>query len=56
MPKFVHRLHTIPVPEGWSVEQAWEAIVRGDRFTLGRGTWWANIVVEDDTRFVTWIR
>ena len=24
-------LHVIPIPQGWSVEQAWEAIARGDR-------------------------
>ena len=26
-------IHTIPVPRGWSVEQAWEAISRGDLLT-----------------------
>lgn len=41
-------VHTIPVPVGWSIEQAWEAISRGailPRWTLAG---WANILIEDD--------
>lgn len=26
-------VHTIPVPHGWSVEQAWEHLSRGHLFT-----------------------
>ena len=33
---------TIPVPEGWSVEQAWECIQRGDTFPR-RPNIWADI-------------
>ena len=32
-------LHTIPVPRGWSVEQAWEAIQRGDKLTDPHPDW-----------------
>jgi hypothetical protein len=37
-------IHTIPVPEGWSVEVAWEAIKNGDELPKGEKTW-ANILV-----------
>lgn len=43
-------IHTIPVPRGWSVEQAWEAISRGDLLT-DPDPGWANIEVRDG-RFV----
>ena len=39
-------VHTIPVPAGWSVEQAWEAISRGDKLP-GPTAYWANIEVRD---------
>lgn len=39
-------IHTIPVPHGWSVEQAWEAIQRGTPMQIMRGSW-ANIEVKD---------
>jgi len=39
-------IHTIPVPRGWSVEQAWEAIARGDEIT-DKNPRWANVRVED---------
>ena len=39
-------VHTIPVPEGWSVEQAHEAIRRGD--PMPPAARWANVLVEDD--------
>lgn len=32
-------LHVIPVPRGWSVEQAWEAISRGDLLTDADPAW-----------------
>jgi hypothetical protein len=35
--------HTIPVPRGWSIEQAWEAIQRGDLLTDEEPSW-ANIL------------
>jgi hypothetical protein len=40
-------IHTIPVPRGWSVEQAWEAIRRGDLLTDPEPQGWANIEVSD---------
>lgn len=39
-------VHTIPVPEGWSTEQAWEAIKRGD--TLPPPARWDNVNVPDE--------
>jgi hypothetical protein len=38
-------IHTIPVPEGWSIEQAWEAICRKDKLPAPAG--WAVICVRD---------
>ena len=38
-------IHTIPVPRGWSVEQAWEAIQRGDLLTDPEPQGWANVEV-----------
>lgn len=43
-------VHTIPVPRGWSPEQAWEAICRGDLLTDPEPQW-ANVLVKDG-RFV----
>lgn len=40
-------IHTIPVPRGWSVEQAWEAIRRGALLTDPEPQGWANIEVRD---------
>lgn len=39
-------IHTIPVPRGWSPEQAWEAIKRGDDLTDKRSRW-ANVRIEN---------
>jgi hypothetical protein len=36
-------IHTIPVPDGWSPEQAWEAIKRGDLPLPEPPQGWANI-------------
>lgn len=33
------RLDVIPVPHGWSAEQAWEAIKRGDLLTDPEPGW-----------------
>lgn len=44
------RLDVIPVPRGWSIEQAWEAIKRGDLLT-DEWPWWAVVRVVDG-RFV----
>ena len=41
-------IHTIPVPAGWSVEQAWEAISRGDELPASPEGTWANVLVEAD--------
>lgn len=36
---------SIPVPSGWSAEQSWETILRGDR--LKRGEWsWEYVMIE----------
>ena len=43
-------IHTIPVPEGWSAEQAWEAIRRGDQLPEPPQAW-VNCEVKDG-RFV----
>lgn len=39
-------VHTIPVPRGWSIEQAWEAISRGDTLKDEEPDW-ANVLVRD---------
>lgn len=39
--------HVIPVPHGWSVEQSWEAISRGDELTDPKPNW-ASIEVADN--------
>lgn len=43
-------VHVIPVPRGWSPEQAWEAIKRGDVLTDPVPSW-ANVVIRGG-RFV----
>ena len=45
------RIHTIPVPRGWSVEQSWEAIRRGDLLT-DPVPLWANVEVDPRGRMV----
>jgi hypothetical protein len=40
----VDGVHTIPVPRGWTAEQAWEAISRGDRLTDPEPVW-AHVLV-----------
>ena len=42
-------IHTIPVPRGWSVEQAWEAVKNGDKLNDPNPSW-ANVVVRDGVR------
>lgn len=39
-------VHTIPVPLGWSAEQAWETIRRGDLLSDSEPSW-VNVVVKD---------
>lgn len=41
----MREIHTIPVPRGWSVEQSWEAISRGDLLTDPEPQGWANVEV-----------
>lgn len=38
-PETADGLHVIPVPRGWSPEQAWEAIKRGDLLTDPDPAW-----------------
>ncbi len=46
-------IHTIPVPVGWSPEQAWEAIRRSDLLQHPAGEpSWVNIETTVDDRFV----
>lgn len=46
-------IHTIPVPIGWSPEQAWEAIRRGDLLEHPEGEpGWVNIQTGKDDRFL----
>jgi hypothetical protein len=40
-------VHTIAVPYGWSIEQAWEAISRGDQLPIALPVSWHNVVVSD---------
>lgn len=46
------RLNVIPVPAGWSVEQAWEAISRDVTLTDPDPDW--AVVETRDGRFVRW--
>lgn len=41
------RIHTIPIPEGWTIEQAWEAIRRGEKLPE-KITTWANIEADEN--------
>lgn len=43
-------LHVIPVPQGWSPEQAWEAISRGDLLTDPDPDW--SIIRTESGRMV----
>lgn len=40
-------VHTIPVPRGWSPEQAWEAIRREDGLEVASIDGWANVLIEN---------
>lgn len=40
-------IHTIPVPRGWTVEQAWEHIKRGDQLPDDNPTW-ANVLIKNN--------
>ena len=50
MPNLIDGVHTIPVPRGWSPEQAWQAIKDGI-LLKDPHPGWANIIVKDG-RFV----
>lgn len=45
-------IHTIPVPIGWSPEQAWEAIKREEILPDKKKTW-VNIETDDEDNLVT---
>lgn len=49
------RIHTIPVPPGWSPEQAWEAIKREDDLPEEEDPSWINVETDDQDRFVRFI-
>lgn len=44
-------VHTIAVPYGWSVEQAWEAITRNDPVPALYPVSWHNVIVRSDGRW-----
>jgi hypothetical protein len=44
-------IHTIPVPQGMSPEQAWEMIQRGEKLKDPRPRW-ANIETDEKGRFL----
>lgn len=47
-------IHIIPVPIGWSAEQAWEAMSRGVDLKHPDGEpGWTNVEIEDG-RLVRW--
>lgn len=37
------RIHTFPVPTGWSPEQAWEHHSRGEKLPTDQGCYWVNL-------------
>lgn len=39
-------VHTIPVPHGWTPEQAWEAISRR-QLLFDPEPYWANVLIRD---------
>jgi hypothetical protein len=45
-------IHTIPVPQGMSPEQAWETIQRGDELKRDLHPRWANIETDEKGRFL----
>ncbi|MET0786570.1 MAG: hypothetical protein ABWY25_07690 [Paenisporosarcina sp.] len=45
------KIHTIPVPYGWSPEQAWEATQRGDELPE-EGERWVNVETDDHNKFI----
>jgi hypothetical protein len=40
-------IHAVAVPEGWTVEQAWEAVARGEGVPGEGPVRWANVEVKD---------
>lgn len=44
-------IHVIPVPRGWSIEQAWEHISRGELLTDPEPGW-ANVFTDENDRFL----
>jgi hypothetical protein len=44
MPRIIDGVHTIPVPHGWSPEQAWEAISRGELLKDPQPNWVSVII------------
>lgn len=48
-------IHTIPVPRGWSIEQAFEAIYRGDTLTDPEPMW-ANVFVDEQGKMLHVVR
>jgi hypothetical protein len=48
-------LHVIPVPPGWSAEQAWEAIQRGVELR-SVGPAWAVVELDQDGRMIGLVR
>jgi len=50
--------HTIPVPPGWSAEQAWEHISRSERLPTDYPDdecRWVNVTIEDFSSEGIWV-
>lgn len=46
-------MHVIPVPVGWSAEQAWESIRRGEKLRHPHGEpTWAVVETDEQDRFI----
>jgi hypothetical protein len=45
------QIHTIPVPRGWSIEQAWAAICTGQQLPDPEPNW-ANVEVDENGHLV----
>jgi hypothetical protein len=55
----MERIHTICVPRGWSPEQAWEAISRGDKLpqqNLQFEDQWVNVETDINDKFIRFMR
>jgi len=47
-----NRIHTICVPRGWSPEQAWEAVKRGEELPEKDDSFWVNVETDHLDNFI----